>query len=149
MTDVRLEALSKCFGTANAVQRCDLHVASGQCTVLVGPSGCGKTTLLRLIAGLETPSSGTIHIGGRDVAGVSPRDRGVAMVLQDCAVYRHMTVRGNLRYPLAQRRTAGLAASLVSSSCTHPPPAGDGPHRTTRRRRFGHVGARRPHGSSA
>ena len=120
MTDVRLESVSKRFaarrgGVVLAVDCFDLHIPSGQCTVLVGPSGCGKTTLLRLIAGLETPSSGSIHIGGRDMASVEPRDRGVAMVLQDCAVYPHLTVRGNLRYPLTQRRTASWAASLRSS----------------------------------
>ena len=121
MTDVRLTAVCKRFATRSrgdvtALDQCDVHIPSGQCTVLVGPSGCGKTTLLRLIAGLETPSSGTIHIGGRDVGGVAPCDRGVAMVLQDCAVYPHLSVRGNLRYPLEQRRRASWLASLASGA---------------------------------
>ena len=72
--------------------------------VLVGPSGCGKSTALRMVAGLEQPTSGTIAIGDRDVAGLSPAARDIAMVFQSYALYPHMTVRKNLAFPLRRRR---------------------------------------------
>ena len=84
----------------------DLAVPNGELTVLAGPSGCGKTTLLRLIAGLESPSSGSVSIGGRKMDGVPPHERNVAMVFQDHALYPHMTVRGNLAFPLKMRKVA-------------------------------------------
>lgn len=87
-----------------ALAEIDLTVADGELLVLVGPSGCGKSTLLRLLAGLETPSYGTIRIGGQDVAGISPQARNVAMVFQDYALYPTMTVRGNLEFPLQMRK---------------------------------------------
>lgn len=84
----------------------DLTLPDGKLTVLAGPSGCGKTTLLRLIAGLETPSSGTVAIGGRPMDAVPPHQRNVAMVFQDHALYPHMTVRANLAFPLKMRNVA-------------------------------------------
>ncbi|NLS92953.1 MAG: ABC transporter ATP-binding protein [Planctomycetaceae bacterium] len=84
----------------------DLTLPGGKLTVLAGPSGCGKTTLLRLIAGLEAACSGDVAIGGRIVSSVPPHRRNVAMVFQDYALYPHMTVRGNLAFPLRMRGVA-------------------------------------------
>ena len=80
----------------------------GAFLVLLGPSGCGKTTALRVLAGLEVPTAGTVHIGGRDVTRIQPRDRDVAMVFQSYALYPHMTVAENIGYPL---RIRGLSKS--------------------------------------
>jgi ABC-type sugar transport system ATPase subunit len=101
---VSLRELSKTWpdGT-RAVGPVSLEIASGEFMVLVGPSGCGKSTLLRLVAGLEEPSAGAIAIDGADVAGLEPRERDVAMVFQNYALYPHMTVRKNLEFPLRMR----------------------------------------------
>jgi multiple sugar transport system ATP-binding protein len=80
-----------------------LEAADGELLVLVGPSGCGKSTVLRLVAGLDEPTSGEIRIGDRVVNDVPPQDRNVAMVFQDYALYPHMSVRGNLEFPLRMR----------------------------------------------
>jgi multiple sugar transport system ATP-binding protein len=92
-------------GGVRAVDEVSLTVRDGEFLVLVGPSGCGKTTLLRLIAGLADPTSGTISIGERDVTDLPPRRRDIAMVFQNYALYPHMTVRENLAYGLKVRRT--------------------------------------------
>jgi ABC-type sugar transport system ATPase subunit len=89
---------------AVAVDALRLEVADGELMVLVGPSGCGKSTALRMVAGLDDPSEGRILIGDRDVAGISPAARDVAMVFQSYALYPHMTVRKNLAFPLERRR---------------------------------------------
>ncbi|MEV6968940.1 ABC transporter ATP-binding protein [Hamadaea sp. NPDC051192] len=81
-----------------------LEVADGEFLVLVGPSGCGKTTLLRMVAGLETPDAGTIHIGDKDVTGLSARHRGISMVFQSYAIFPHMKVRENIGFGLAMRK---------------------------------------------
>ena len=105
MPGVTLEHVSKAFpGSTVAVDGLSLEIADGEFMILVGSSGCGKTTALRMIAGLETPSSGTIRIGDRVVNDVSARDRDIAMVFQNYALYPHMTVARNLAYPLRQRR---------------------------------------------
>ncbi len=105
MAGVQLEAVSKVFdGDVRAVDSIDLDIADGEFLVLVGPSGCGKSTLLRLIAGLEEVSSGTIRLGGQDVTKVLERDRDIAMVFQNYALYPHMTVRRNLGFALRMRR---------------------------------------------
>jgi multiple sugar transport system ATP-binding protein len=94
-------------GTARpAVDQLDLSVADGEFVVLVGPSGCGKTTSLRMIAGLETVDSGRIHIGTRDVTDDDPKDRDVAMVFQNYALYPHMTVAQNMGFALKIARIA-------------------------------------------
>lgn len=105
MAEVVLEELTKTFpGDVRAVDRLSLRVADGEYVVLVGPSGCGKTTTLRMIAGLTTPTAGRISIGGRPVDGVPPKDRDLAMVFQNSALYPHMTVRANMAFPLKQRK---------------------------------------------
>jgi len=101
MATIEFENVDKVFDTgAHAVRNVSLSVADGEMMVLVGPSGCGKSTLLRLAAGLETETSGCIHIGGRPVSHLPPEQRNVAMVFQDYALYPHMTVRRNLAFPL-------------------------------------------------
>jgi multiple sugar transport system ATP-binding protein len=87
-----------------AVDDFDLEVYDGEFIVLVGPSGCGKTTTLRTVAGLEDPTEGKIIIGGQDVSGQDPRERDVAMVFQNYALYPHKTVRGNIGFPLEIRK---------------------------------------------
>ncbi|MGH3561176.1 MAG: ABC transporter ATP-binding protein, partial [Mycobacterium sp.] len=88
-----------------ALDHLDLTVDDGEFVVLVGPSGCGKTTTLRMVAGLETVDSGRIHIGGRDVTEVDPKDRDVAMVFQNYALYPHMTVAQNMSFALKVAKT--------------------------------------------
>src|SRR5688500_12053141 len=98
MAAVTFDRVFKRYGTFEAVSELDLAVADGEFMVLVGPSGSGKTTALRMLAGLEAISGGEIAIGGRRVNEVSPRDRDIAMVFQDYALYPQMTVRDNLAY---------------------------------------------------
>ena len=100
MSSIKIEGLEKFYGQTRALEPADLDVKEGEFIVFVGPSGCGKTTFLRLIAGLEEASAGKISIGGKDVTWVEPKDRGVAMVFQNYALYPHMTVKENLEYPL-------------------------------------------------
>ena len=90
-------------GEMPAVDRFSLEVADGEFLVLVGPSGCGKSTTLRMVAGLELPTSGSIILGGRDVTTLPPKDRDIAMVFQNYALYPHMTVRENLSFALKLR----------------------------------------------
>ncbi len=107
MAEIVLEEVSKVFaGGITAVDGVDLTIGDGEFMVLVGPSGCGKSTLLRMIAGLEEMNSGRIWIGGGDVTHAAPRDRDIAMVFQNYALYPHMTVRKNLGYGLRVRGTA-------------------------------------------
>lgn len=105
MSLVQISALKKHFGAVRAVDGVDLAISEGEFLVILGPSGCGKTTLMRMIAGLEKPSGGTICIGGEDVTALPPRKRGVSMVFQSYALYPHMNVFNNIAFPLrAQRR---------------------------------------------
>ncbi|MCP4759920.1 MAG: ATP-binding cassette domain-containing protein [Planctomycetes bacterium] len=117
MAEVRMTGVTKAFpGGVTAVASCDLTIPNGQFTVLVGPSGCGKSTTLRMIAGLEAVSSGTIHIGDRVVNDVPPRNRNVAMVFQNYALYPHMSVEKNLRFPLERRRATSWLKALMSDN---------------------------------
>jgi multiple sugar transport system ATP-binding protein len=101
MADIVLKKLAKEYpGGVRAVDGLDLTIHDGEFFALLGPSGCGKTTLLRTIAGLETATGGTIHIGGRDVTGLAPGARDIAMVFQDYALFPHMSVQDNIAYPL-------------------------------------------------
>ncbi len=104
MARVVLERVRKLYGEVIAVDDVDLTIAEGEFLVLVGPSGCGKSTCLRLIAGLEEATSGTITIGDRVVNDVPPQDRDIAMVFQNYALYPHMTVYDNLAFGLRLRR---------------------------------------------
>ena len=106
MSEIVLSGVSKTFpGGVKAVDGISLTIRSAEFMVLVGPSGCGKTTLLRMIAGLETVDDGSIHLGDRDITDLEARDRDVAMVFQNYALYPHMNVRDNLSYGLRVRKT--------------------------------------------
>ncbi len=105
MAKIQLEHVEKYFGDVHVVKDLNLAIEDGSFTVLVGPSGCGKTTTLRLIAGLETITSGRIVIGDRDVTALEPKDRNVAMVFQNYALYPHMTVADNIAFGLMARKT--------------------------------------------
>jgi len=104
MARVSFDGVSKAFDGTVAVDGLELEVHDGELLVLLGPSGCGKTTALRMVAGLEDPTSGTISIGGTVVNDVEPKDRDVAMVFQSYALYPHMSVRRNIEFPLRQQR---------------------------------------------
>lgn len=105
MTTVELRGITKTYGATPVVDGLDLTLPDGSLTVLVGPSGCGKSTTLRIAAGLETADAGTVRIGDRDVTAAAPRDRDVAMVFQNYALYPNLTVAGNIAFPL---RNAGV-----------------------------------------
>ncbi|MEN8182888.1 MAG: ABC transporter ATP-binding protein, partial [Myxococcota bacterium] len=105
MASIRLEALRKVYpGGALALAGLDLEVTDGELLVLVGPSGCGKSTALRLVAGLEDATEGRVWLAGRDVTGLGPGERDLAMVFQSYALYPHKTVAENLAFPLRMRR---------------------------------------------
>jgi multiple sugar transport system ATP-binding protein len=107
MGRIALDSVTKAFpGGVKAVDEIDLEIHDGEFMVLVGPSGCGKTTLLRSIAGLEDVTGGTITIGQREVTDLAPRERDIAMVFQNYALYPHMNVRQNLAYGLKMRKTS-------------------------------------------
>jgi multiple sugar transport system ATP-binding protein len=109
MARVRFDKLRKEFGReVVAVAGLDFEIADGAFVSLVGPSGCGKSTALRMIAGLEEPTSGRLLFDDRDVTELEPRDRDIAMVFQSYALYPHMTVRDNLEYGLRKRRVPAL-----------------------------------------
>jgi len=103
MGRVEIRAITKLFGDVRAVDHVELSTDEGEFLVLLGPSGCGKTTLLRMIAGIEIPSSGDIVIDGRVVTNLPPRVRNIAMVFQSYALYPHMTVYRNIAFPLRAR----------------------------------------------
>jgi len=124
MSAIRIEAVRKTFGSMVALRDVSLSVKDQEFLVLLGPSGCGKTTLLRIIAGLERASSGRVLIGERDVTNLPPRQRRLAMVFQNYAVFPHMTVAENIAFGLRMQRAAadrvkaqvGKAAELMHIS---------------------------------
>ncbi len=103
VADVRLNALTKVFDGVTAVDDVSLEIADRDFMILLGPSGCGKSTVLRMIAGLEDPTSGDVMIGGARVNDVEPKQRDVAMVFQSYALYPHKTVQANIEFPLKVR----------------------------------------------
>jgi ABC-type sugar transport system ATPase subunit len=118
MSAVRIVGVSKSFGSGRVVDSVDLVVADGEFVVLVGPSGCGKTTLLRMIAGLEEVTIGSVFIGERDVTDVHPKDRNVAMVFQSYALYPHKSVGENMSFALklAKRPREEIAARVEAAA---------------------------------
>ena len=104
MATVTFDDVNKVYGEFHAVKDFSLDIGDGEFMVLVGPSGCGKTTSLRMIAGLEEITSGTLRIGDRVVNDVPPKDRDIAMVFQSYALYPHMSVRENLAFGLKLRK---------------------------------------------
>jgi multiple sugar transport system ATP-binding protein len=105
MADLKISGLHKYYGSVHAVKGVDLEIPAGEFTVLVGQSGCGKSTLLRTIAGLEDADQGDIEIGGQLMNNVLPRDRDIAMVFQNYALYPYMTVFENIAFGLRARKT--------------------------------------------
>jgi len=119
MATVALEQINKVYANSfHAVKDLDLEVADGEFMVLVGPSGCGKTTALRMVAGLEDISSGTLRIAGQPVNDVSPKDRDIAMVFQNYALYPHLSVADNLGFALKLRKLpkAQVAAKVKETA---------------------------------
>ncbi|MBB2973342.1 ABC transporter ATP-binding protein [Mesorhizobium sp. RMAD-H1] len=110
MGSITLEKVSKSFGTTNVIPEINLEIADGEFVVFVGPSGCGKSTLLRIIAGLEDVTSGAIRIDGTDATHEAPARRGLSMVFQSYALYPHMSVYGNIAFPL---KMAGEEKSTI------------------------------------
>jgi multiple sugar transport system ATP-binding protein len=104
MATVQIRDVRKAFGTAQVIHGVSIDIADGEFVILVGPSGCGKSTLLRMIAGLETISAGEIRIGNRVVNDVPPKERDIAMVFQNYALYPHMTVAENMAFSLKLRK---------------------------------------------
>lgn len=112
IASLTVKNLSKWFGTTAVLKDISFEVADGEFCILLGPSGCGKTTILRLIAGLEPPSSGTVVVGGERIDPLPPRDRDIAFVFQNYALYPHMTVFDNLAFSL---RLRGAAAAEMEN----------------------------------
>jgi multiple sugar transport system ATP-binding protein len=106
MASVDIRNIRKAFGNVEVIHGVDITIANGEFVILVGPSGCGKSTLLRMIAGLETITAGEIRIGDRVVNNVAPKERDIAMVFQNYALYPHMTVRDNMGFSLKLKRAA-------------------------------------------
>ncbi len=101
---LQINRITKRFGTREAVSGVSLAAEDGEFVVLLGPSGCGKSTLLRMIAGIEMPDEGAIHLAGREITRLEARDRDIAMVFQSYALYPHMTIAQNIGYPLKVRK---------------------------------------------
>ena len=114
MADVELRKLAKMYDNVEAVRGIDLDIADHEFVVLVGPSGCGKSTTLRMIAGLEEITGGEITIDGNIVNDVPPKDRDIAMVFQNYALYPHMTVAENMSFGLRLKRSQRRKSSSVS-----------------------------------
>ena len=116
MSDITLNGITKRYGDGfEAVRDMDLEIKDGEFMILVGPSGCGKSTALRMIAGLEDITEGELKIGGDTVNQMAPKDRDIAMVFQNYALYPHMSVRDNMAFPL---KLAGVDKSTIDSKVT-------------------------------
>ncbi|RMC35630.1 ABC transporter ATP-binding protein [Paracoccus alkanivorans] len=118
MANIHMEGIVKDYGSVRAIHGVDLHVNDGEFVAFVGPSGCGKSTMLRMIAGLEEISGGALRIGDRLVNDVEPKDRDVAMVFQDYALYPHMTIRENIGFGLKMRgwKAADIAPKVEEAA---------------------------------
>src|SRR6202165_4495448 len=112
---LRIEAVAKKFGVLRAVDRLSLDIRAGEFFALLGPSGCGKTTLLRMLAGLETPDEGRILLNGRDIAQVLPHQRPVNMMFQNYALFPHLNVRDNIAFGL---KRAGMPRTQIDTRVT-------------------------------
>ncbi len=112
MANISIRNICKSYGNLNILKNFSLDIDDGEFVVLVGPSGCGKSTMLKILAGLEAASSGTIHIGKRDVTDIAPGDRDVAMVFQNYALYPHLTVAQNMGFGLKMRGTPAAEITL-------------------------------------
>ena len=113
MADLIMTDIAKAYGEVKVLSNINLDIKQGELIVFVGPSGCGKSTLLRMVAGLESITSGTLSIDGRVVNEVPPAQRGIAMVFQSYALYPHMTVRDNMAFALkiAKKSHAEITAA--------------------------------------
>ncbi|MBT1513697.1 ABC transporter ATP-binding protein [Bradyrhizobium sp. SRL28] len=109
---LRIEGVSKTFGSFRAVDRLSLDIGAGEFFALLGPSGCGKTTLLRMLAGFETPDEGRVLLGGRDIAPVLPHERPVNMMFQNYALFPHLNVRDNIAFGL---KRAGMPRAAIDT----------------------------------
>jgi sn-glycerol 3-phosphate transport system ATP-binding protein len=118
MAEIALSGVRKSYGSTQVIHGVDIDVADGEMIVMVGPSGCGKSTLLRMVAGLETITDGEIRIGGRRVNDLEPRERDIAMVFQNYALYPHMSVFDNMAYGLkiAGRPKAEIARRVAKAA---------------------------------
>jgi sn-glycerol 3-phosphate transport system ATP-binding protein len=103
MAEVNIDGIVKAFGDVKVIHGVDCRIADGEFIVILGPSGCGKSTLLRIVAGLETQTGGNVEIGGKVVNDIEPKDRNIAMVFQNYALYPHMSVYDNMAYGLRVR----------------------------------------------
>ena len=110
---IRLTGLRKSFGVVEAVAGIDLEIADGEFFSMLGPSGSGKTTVLRMIAGFELPTAGSVFLSGRDVTSLAPFERDVNTVFQDYALFPHMSVRENVEYGLKVRKGAPSNYSVI------------------------------------
>src|SRR5215813_3691745 len=110
MAELKIEGITKKFGALQVIYGIDCTIADGEFIVILGPSGCGKSTLLRIIAGLESQSGGNVVIGGKVMNDVEPKDRNIAMVFQNYALYPHMSVYDNISYGL---RVRGMKAGEI------------------------------------
>src|SRR5690349_9423823 len=109
---LRIDAVAKKFGGVRAVDGLSLDIAAGEFFALLGPSGCGKTTLLRMLAGFETPDEGRVLLNGRDIAHVLPHERPVNMMFQNYALFPHLSVRDNIAFGL---KRAGMARADIKA----------------------------------
>ncbi|MGN6489912.1 MAG: ABC transporter ATP-binding protein [Devosia sp.] len=113
MAEIQIKGVAKSFGSFTALHSIDLTIADQEFMVLLGASGCGKTTLLRIIAGLESPTRGEVWIGGRRVDQLPPRERGIAMVFQNYAVFPHLTVYENIAFGLRMKKLPQAEVDVI------------------------------------